>query len=62
MDTAREDSLKFLHGIEQRHDQLLDQLEQLNGRIEQVLGEYQKSREQNDPTADGADGHRESEA
>ncbi len=55
MDPSREESLNFLQGIEQRHDDLLEQLEQLNGQIEQVLGEYQRSREMNDPAADGCD-------
>ncbi len=62
MESSREDSLNFLAGIEQRHDDLLDQLEQLNGQIEQVLGEYQRSREQNASAAEGCDGSVESDS
>jgi hypothetical protein len=43
--SSGEESHQFLKGIERRHDELLDQLEQLNGQIEQVLGEYLGSRE-----------------
>ena len=43
--TSHEQALQFLQGIEQRHNQVLDELEHLNGRIEAVLGEYLDSRE-----------------
>lgn len=50
---SHENALQFLQGIEQRHDHVLEELEQLNGRIEDVLGEYLNSREQAPQATDG---------
>ena len=51
---SREDSVKFLQGIEMRHNELLDELELLNGRIEKVLGEYLQARDGSDAGEDSA--------
>ncbi len=42
--TGADSGLKFLEGIERKHDELLLELDQLNARIESVLQIYQKSR------------------
>lgn len=45
-DDARERAMGFLESMESRHNDILDQLEELNGKIEQVLEECtQRSKE-----------------
>jgi len=43
--TRRENALDFLDELDERHDFLLTELEQLNTRIDSVLNEYTKSRQ-----------------
>lgn len=44
-DPTLEETLEFLRGIEMRHDEVLDQLEHLNTRIEQVLSDCNRDRQ-----------------
>lgn len=43
--TRRDNALDFLDELDGRHDLLLTELEQLNQRIDSVLGAYSKSRQ-----------------
>ena len=40
MDDKNESTLQFLQNLDARHSAVLDELDALNARIEQVLGEY----------------------
>ena len=49
MDTAAQ--LQALLDLEARHEELLDRLDELDHRVEEVLGECLKGRGQADPPA-----------
>ncbi len=50
MDTKSESALEFLHGLETRHTQVLDELELLNAHIEKVLQAYAQARNPQPPS------------
>ncbi|RMF42730.1 MAG: hypothetical protein D6753_06830 [Planctomycetota bacterium] len=59
METAerRSQALEFLEGLAQRHDDVLDQLDALNRRIEAVIQGYQSTRRPPSPEGDSVDQH-----
>ena len=42
---ANQDGLAFLESLESKHNQVLDELDMLNERIEAVLNQYLESRQ-----------------